>query len=196
MKNRTVILLVIIAVSALLLFGLGYIYSNHYYSERDQIRARLNSLPNVEILEISGRKDFLSFNVRRATLHLTDCPDSLIELELPALGILEDSDDILLSQIGRWRLSSRGERFIETTDYASGKPIQVKQSYGLGHIEIGVAGPISSQFPFKIRNLQDIISHYKELESFFEKWPDEDFYGKRIPRYENVVSYHIPEDGR
>ena len=194
MKIKLAVFGAIFAILALLLFGLGYVYSKRYYSERDQIRARLESLPNVEILDISGRNDLLSFNVRHASIRLVDRPDSVIELEVPALGILQDSDYVLLSKIGCWELSSLGERFLETTDYETKKPIKVKQDYAYGNVNIGSAGPISSQLPFKIRNLQDVISHYSELESFFEKWPDQNFHGERVPRYENVVWFHIPDE--
>jgi hypothetical protein len=178
---------------ALLLLGSMSAYSDKYYSERDQIRARLESLPNVEVMDISGRKELFNFDVRRAALRLVDRPGSIIELEVPALGVLEDSDYILLSRIGRWKLGSCGERETEAVDTTTGKPRMFKTAYGYGHINIGSAGPATSQIPFTIRNIKDIISHYSELESLFEKWPQLDCKGEPITRHDNVVTFYLQE---
>jgi hypothetical protein len=180
----------------LLLFGAMNAYSKMYYSERDQIRARLEAIPNIESIEIFGRDKLFQFYVRAARIRLVDHPDSIIELEAPALGILKDSDHILLSQLGRWIFSSRKLRTPEIIYDENGKPIQSVPDYAYGSIDVGSAGPVTDRIPFKIKNIQDLISHYTELENFFDTLPERSDKGDLIKSGDNKIFYRIPEGSR
>src|SRR2546423_5852650 len=96
----------IVAGIILLIFGSVQAYRTMYYSEREQILARLASIPDIEVINIYGRDDFFRYNVRFVDLRLKDRPESFIEIEVPARGILKDSEHIFLSRIGPWQLSS------------------------------------------------------------------------------------------
>jgi hypothetical protein len=163
-------------------------------AEEEQIRSRLESLSNVEIIEIkrSGR-DFTA-PVSAVSFRLKDRPGSFIELYSPGYSLLKQKSTYFdLSRIGRWQLSSCGYDYVGHYEMATGK--QVKSVYGSSGIDIGTEGPFADNLPFKVETIEDIISHYSELENIFEHFPDRGCRGEPIPRAGNEVSFHLPEKG-
>lgn len=194
MKIKRVKSIAIVIATILLLYGSVRAVLNNYYSERDQIRAHLESIPNVEIINIYGRDDFFrGFNVRYVDIRLKDHPESYIGLAVPAHGILKDSGHIFLSDIGPWTLGSDGYTYIDSKDKTTGESMRIRTECGYGSIDIGSASPVADQIPFDIKNIEDVISHYSELEAFFAQWPDRNRDGELIPRTGNLVKCYLPK---
>jgi hypothetical protein len=86
---------IVISVSVVLLLCVAALaYRSIYYSERDRIRARLESMPNVKLIKIHGADDMFHFKIRAVDFRLKDRPESFVQLEVPQQGILNDSDHI------------------------------------------------------------------------------------------------------
>lgn len=136
------------------LYNVVCIYSRPYYAERDEIRARLESIPNVEVIAVDGTDgEFGIFEVRGAAIRLVDRPGSFIQLAAPGGSVLHKSNRVLLSRIGRWTLGSCG------TEYGATKWFTLKKNiYGFSHVDVGPEGPIANQIPFPVRGVEDVIA--------------------------------------
>ena len=183
MRNKNIKVAGIVAGVALLLYSSVLAYRAMYYSERNRIRAYLESISNVEIVNISGDDHLTYFHTKFVDLRLKDHPNSFIGLEAPALGILKESDHVFLSNIGSLILASQVHTSIDGKD-------QLKCAWG--SIDIGPASPVADQLPFTVRKIEDIISHYSQLEAFFAERSEKKPEGESIRRAGNVVTCYLP----
>ena len=81
-----------------------------------------------------------------------------MEIWSPDCDIFDDAEYIGLGRLGDRSLS------IGITDSAN------DYSAG-GCIDIGPESPLKSILPFTVRNLQELIDRYDELEQIFDNWP-------------------------
>ena len=192
MRNRNIKAGVIITGVILLLYSSVAAYRTMYYSERNRIRAHLEALPNVEIINISGDEHLTYFHTKFVDIRLKDQPNSFIGLEVPAWGILHESDHIFLSQIGPWILSSQGHTYIHGKDQTTGEATQERTECWYGSIDIGSAGLVADQLPVGVKTLEDIISNYSQLEGYFAGRPEQNEGAGMVGRAGNRVTCYLP----
>jgi hypothetical protein len=62
-------------------------------------------------------------------------------------------------------------------------------------IDIGPSGPYASLLPVKIRDLNDVVTHYDELVQHFSTWPDVKHWGQLPNRADMQTVYSVSHVG-
>jgi len=121
-----------------------------YYVEMNEIKGKLNRIPNVSVLDIWGHDD-ISLEEVTARLSIKD------KGEMVLYGLSEDVKDypdrIPISEIG-------GLSFV----------LFRTNSVGFS-LDIGQKGPFSQSFPFVLANEEEVVGRYDYILAAIHSWP-------------------------
>jgi hypothetical protein len=150
------------------LFGLvlGGVRLCHYvyYMDLIHVRSRLANIDGITDVRVYGFDD-VSYEVTLATFALEGRPDAVIGSRW-----LGEPGHVWLQRLGPWEFQECSYGFQGVINTATGKPVET-----LGFrdcIDIGPSGEYAAMLPVKIRDLNDVVSHYDELVRYFSTWPD------------------------
>jgi hypothetical protein len=179
-----------IAVLALILGGIRFC---HYLYYMDLIYAtnQLEEVRGITNVHIYGDDDF-TYEVNYATFTLVGRPDALIGIRGPAGGVVGTPEHLWLERLGPWEFHEHSYGFNNTYDL-SGNPVK-----SLGYrrwIDIGPSGEYGSMLPVKIRDLNDVVTHYDELVKHLSTWPDEKHWGELPKRPDMQTVYCVSPAG-
>jgi hypothetical protein len=150
---------------ALLGLVLGGVRLCHYlyYMDLIHVRNTLASIDGITDVHVYGFDD-LSYEVTLATFALEGRPDAVIGSR--GLG---EPGHVWLQRLGPWEFHECSYGFQGVFETATGKPVE---SLGFRDcIDIGPSGEYAAMLPVKIRDLNDVVTHYDELVRYFSTWP-------------------------
>lgn len=186
--HRMSIRSLMLAVAALGLV-LGCIRLCHYLYYMDLISTTntLASIHGITDVHVYGFDD-MAYEVTFATFALQGRPDAVIE----CLGVNEPGH-VWLRRLGPWEFHECNYGIQNAFDIA-GKPIEglSVQSF----VDIGPSGKYAAMLPVKIRDLNDVVSHYDELVRYFSTWPNEKTWAELKRRPGMRTAYFASPAGR
>lgn len=100
---------------------------------------------------------------------------------------------IWLQRLGPWEFQEWSYGFEGAFATATGEPVK---SLGVrDFIDIGPSGEYGAMLPVKIRDLNDVVSHYDELVRCFSTWPDGKPWGELETREGKRTKYCVSPAG-
>ena len=160
MCNRS--LMCAVALVGLVLGGVS-LYHHIYYLDLITARDTLGKVNGITDVQVFGFDD-MTYEVTLASFALKGRPDAVIETR--GLG---EPGHVILKRLGPLEFHECIYGFHNQFDTKTGEPVQ-----GLGfgdQIDVGPAGQYAGMLPVKIRDLNDVVSHYDELVRFFSTSP-------------------------
>jgi len=138
---------------------------------RDEIKIRyqLASVKNINNIWLIGYDKGDHYHVHTLQFGVIGKPGSAIRVGVQysggpngaVQGLTENTQHLWLEQVGPWNLAQIERRLGEVVGSRAG-------------IDIGLKGPFGAMLPVRVRDINDLVTHYDELVRFFESWPDED----------------------
>lgn len=152
-----------------------------YYAELNTLRADLEKIPNIEIVQLEGVDDedipFLR-NLKHLRAEIEISGKGRMAFTALSADSAVDTQHLVLESVGPYQMRIRGEGFEGVYREATREP--VRSEFATQVVDIGPDGPLSHLFPFEIRNIQTAINHYDEiyavLESLTQKPNEPKFY--------------------
>lgn len=149
------------------------LYGPGYYGDLDEIRARFEAIPGVEVLEVHGHED-TTYELSGLTIELEG--KGLIDFGAVDLNWFNHTDHIYLHSIGGRELIMVQEGFLGVRSTKTGGEVWTT---GWGnYIDVGAGGPFAGLFPFSITCVQDVLDHYDELCAVLDTLPVQPDYAK------------------
>lgn len=158
-----------IAVALVVLVGAAVLYwPKFYYGERDQILAQFAKIPGITNVKVFGNED-ISYEIFSVAFQLVGRPDATVTIGFrdDDFGLTKSPKNFAILTLGSWVIRTK-EHVYNVYDQ-TGKKMR-SWGYGTG-ADVGPEGRFSALLPFKLKNVQDVISHYDELNQLFSTWP-------------------------
>ncbi|HEY1170295.1 MAG TPA: hypothetical protein VGH19_02890 [Verrucomicrobiae bacterium] len=125
-----------------------------YYAELNAVKAELERMPNVKILELNGVHD-LTMEEIWTRIDIADKGEmGFFELDRDSF---QQTQNLRLTSIGPYSFRTR-------------QLVGDRESYG-GDIEIGPSSPIPAVRSLGITSVQSAVAHYDKLLALVSTWP-------------------------
>ncbi len=189
-RISTRLLMLTVAASALIFGG---IRSCHYLYYMDLIytQNQFEQVKGITDVHIYGSDD-VTYEVYYATFSLVGRPDAVIGIQGPAGGLVGNPEHLWISNLGPVGFYEYSYGFQNMFD-TSGNPTRCMGS--CDWIDIGPSGDYAALLPVKIRDLNDVVSHYDELVRFFSGWANENRW-KELPTHSDMRRmYYVSPTG-
>lgn len=165
MKLKSVVLSLLGVIGVILCVGWYFFAGSGYYRPLRAVEAALRNTPGVEIVSIGANED-VTLEAIWTTIRVKG------RGEIGIYDITTDSfrgsDHFKLTSLGPYRFHHDGEGYVGVERIDSGEPV-CSEFFG-GSIDFGRFGEIPRKFPFELRCLNDLISHYDEALQFCDAW--------------------------
>lgn len=153
-------------------FGWYQLFGPGRFAEFEAIKARLDALPGVELVNASGHDD-LGFEIHGFEVNI----EGRGPLHLGAIDLddFRQANRIQIDRIGNHVVTYAMEGYIGTYRADTGEPTR-SEGWGWG-FDIGPGGRYSHLFPFEVNNVEDVIERYEDICRVLETWPVQPEYG-------------------
>jgi hypothetical protein len=116
---------------------------------------RVKGIHDIRIYEID--EGFGIIDAEGLSFRIFGKEESYIAIPSPTLDLFTSASSIGLACIGDIEVS--------VSHYVNGR------LEGGGYVDIGRASPLREVLPFTLRNFDELIDRYDELEAYFKQWP-------------------------
>lgn len=149
----------------LYLFALS---SCNYNRDYDAVKAELEKIKGVKILDIGGKPD--DYRLKCIYAKIMTPKGGVLKFVYLEKASFYYADTIAIESIGKWKVLSQG---------CPGYPVMFEIQTGKGHSTIeerdfftlGDKSSFREKAQFSIHNVQDVITHYDEILAMVEKFP-------------------------
>lgn len=149
------------------------LYGPGYYGDLEEIRARFEAIPGVEILEVHGHDD-TTYEISGFTIELEG--KGVIDFGAVDLDSFEHTDHLFLHSIGGRELIVVQEGYMGVWSTRTGEPVWT--TGWANSIDVGPGGPFAELFPFTLTCVQDVLDHFEELCAELDTWPVQPGYAR------------------
>ena len=137
-----------------------------YYAEFNDIKAALNSIPDVALIDAWGNED-LTFEDIGAEIRVKN--KGTITFFALTRNSFKSTPVICLQSIGPYQFEYGGTGYVGVVKTATREPVQ-SEFFGSA-IDIGSDGEFAQFFPFQIKLVRDVIGRYDDICAILETWP-------------------------
>jgi hypothetical protein len=142
-----------------------------YRYDHDRFRATIESIPGVRVLRVDGFDDGAVWTVVGASFTIGNKPDKIIYLRFARPSDLRTGRSLPVAQIGPHDLCAT---------YPDGS--------WPNRMDLGKDGPFANFLPTPIRNIEDLVARYDELDRFLGRLPPD---GNHTSPDGRNYQYHI-----
>ena len=136
------------------------------YTEYNSIQSEFEKIPGLKIISLKGVWD-VTFDYCWGDFELKD--KGRLSLQAITIECFGNPEKVCISGVGDIEFNIESKGYLGIRDSNTGQPV-VSKSYG-SFIQLGPKGELSHLFPFRIRNVQDVIDNYDSIYEIVEKWP-------------------------
>jgi hypothetical protein len=157
-------------------------------------RLKLVWVRGIDNVEIYGWER-LHYHVNEVGFGVIGKPGSAILVHVydTDQGLTGHPDHLYLSQLGPWAFTS-GAGTVGGKTMTLDEPVE--SSYLAYWIDVGPKGEFGAMLPVKVRDINDLVSHYDQLVSFFASWPDEEHRREIVLPSGKRVGYYRERESR
>ena len=153
-----------------LFVGISRVFDFVYYRDRDRVIAELEKVDGITDIIVKGNDD-ITYSVIAAQFQLAGRPEAVIEIRSPREGLIGSREHLYLKRLGSSKFFEQTSGNVGVTNIYTGAPVD---SVAMSDcIDVGSSGQYGRMLPVKIRDINDLVRHYDELERYFSMWPVE-----------------------
>lgn len=140
-----------------------------YYAELNAIKRGLAGIPGVRVIEADGNYDLTLEDIYAVVEVAGKGRLKFYDLTLDSF---KTPKHLFLTTIGPYRVKTQTEVTAGSVQTEPNTAPQVIR--GMGYrwsIDVGAEGDCATLFPFRLKNVRDVIEHYDAICTELTKWP-------------------------
>lgn len=158
----------------------------YYYKDYNEVKNNFNNLPGISITKIWGNEEIVLEDIGADIKLISGEKMGFFNLDKQSFT---DAKHLAIYAFNNWSfrinycVPSKGNYDKE------GKELHYWFSASRNAIDVGSEGEMRNIIPFKVRNIQDIVSKVKEMSSVIEKIPTYPDFGRYVDPDGNEIYY-------